>query len=230
MKRVNRLWPDEGAVGGAGPSGGWRMRPARVLVAASRLALDSAMDQAPALTPKDFVAAIRSIAATSDRAAFAMLFAHFAPRVKAYLMRLGAEPSAAEDLMQDVMLTVWRRAESYDPTLAGVSTWIFTVARNRRIDALRREKRPELDPSDPAFAADAPRPADDAVAAQQWESKLAAAIRDLPAEQSALLRLAYFEDRSHSDIAAALRLPLGTVKSRLRLAIARLRTRFEEER
>ena len=129
--------------------------------------------------------------------------------------------------MQDVMLTVWRRAESYDPSLAGVSTWIFAIARNRRIDALRREKRPELDPSDPAFAADAPRPADDAVAAQQLESKLAVAIRDLPVEQSELLRLAYFEGRSHSDIAAALRLPLGTVKSRMRLAYGRLRQKLE---
>lgn len=220
MKRVNRLWPDEGAVGGVAPA----------LVAASRLTLDCAMNQAPAPTPSDFAAAMRSIATIGDRGAFAMLFAHFAPRVKAYLMQLGAETSAAEDLMQEVMLTVWRRAESYDPALAGVSTWIFTIARNRRIDALRREKRPEFDPTDPAFAPDAPRPADDAVAAQQWETRLAAAIRQLPDEQADLLRLAFFEDRSHSDIAASLRLPLGTVKSRLRLAIARLRTRFEDER
>ena len=219
MKRVNRLW-DEGVVGGA----------AAALVAASRPALDSAMDQAPAPTPGDFVAAMRSIATSGDRDAFATLFAHFAPRVKTYLMQLGAEASAAEDLMQEVMLTVWRRAESYDPALAGVSTWIFTIARNRRIDALRREKRPEFDPSDPAFVPDAPRPADDAIAARQWERRLVAAIGELPEQQAKLLRLAFFEDRSHADIATALRLPLGTVKSRLRLAMARLRTRFEDER
>lgn|SRR5512134_2100020 len=219
MKRVNRLW-DEGVVGGA----------AVALVGASRPALDSAMDVAPAPKPGDFVAAMRAIATSGDRDAFATLFAHFAPRVKAYLMQLGAEASAAEDLMQEVMLTVWRRAESYDPALAGVSTWIFTIARNRRIDTLRREKRPEFDPNDPAFVPDAPRPADDAVAAWQWERRLVAAIDELPEQQAKLLRLAFFEDRSHADIAAALRLPLGTVKSRIRLAMARLRTRFEDER
>lgn len=219
MKRVNRLW-DEGVVGGA----------AVALVGASRPALDSAMDVAPAPKPGEFVAAMRAIATSGDRDAFATLFAHFAPRVKAYLMQLGAEASAAEDLMQEVMLTVWRRAESYDPALAGVSTWIFTIARNRRIDTLRREKRPEFDPNDPAFVPDAPRPADDAVAAWQWERRLVAAIDELPEQQAKLLRLAFFEDRSHADIAAALRLPLGTVKSRIRLAMARLRTRFEDER
>lgn len=219
MKRVNRLW-DEGVVGGA----------AVALVGASRPALDSAMDVAPTPKPGEFVAAMRAIATSGDRDAFATLFAHFAPRVKAYLMQLGAEASAAEDLMQEVMLTVWRRAESYDPALAGVSTWIFTIARNRRIDTLRREKRPEFDPNDPAFVPDAPRPADDAVAAWQWERRLVAAIDELPEQQAKLLRLAFFEDRSHADIAAALRLPLGTVKSRIRLAMARLRTRFEDER
>lgn len=175
------------------------------------------------------VDAVLAIARHGDRAAFACLFEFFAPRVKAYLMRLGADDGAAEDLMQDVMLTVWRRAPTYDPALAGVSTWIFTIARNRRIDALRRGRRPPMDMLEPELRPEAPATPDSAVAAQQWERRIAAAIATLPPEQSQMLRLAYFEDRSHSDIAEALKLPLGTVKSRLRLAIGRLRSIFESE-
>ena len=175
------------------------------------------------------VEAVLAIARHGDRAAFARLFGYFAPRVKAYLMRLGADDGAAEDLMQDVMLTVWRRAPTYDPALAGVSTWIFTIARNRRIDTLRRGRRPPLDMLEPELQPAPPTAPDNAVAAQQWERRIATAIATLPAEQSQMLRLAYFEDRSHSDIAQALTLPLGTVKSRLRLAIGRLRSIFETE-
>jgi RNA polymerase sigma factor (sigma-70 family) len=169
------------------------------------------------------------VADGGDRAAFAALFGHFAPRVKAYLLRLGADAATAEDLMQDVMVTVWRRAVTYDPAQAGVGTWIFTIARNKRIDALRRERRPELDPSDPAFAPDPPVEPERAAALGQWESRLGAALAALPREQSEMLRLAYFEDLSHGEIARRLGLPLGTVKSRVRLAIARLRERFPDD-
>ena len=179
--------------------------------------------------PVDHVALVGRIARDGDRAAFATLFAHFAPRVKGYLIRLGADRAAAEDVMQDVMLVVWRRATTYDPAQAGVATWIFTIARNKRIDALRREKRPEFDAADPAFAPDPPAAPDREAERGEWESHIAAAMKTLPAEQSDMLRLAYFEDLSHGDIAARLGLPLGTVKSRLRLAVARLRTRFSDE-
>jgi RNA polymerase sigma-70 factor (ECF subfamily) len=174
-------------------------------------------------------AAVQAVAQHADRAAFGRLFRHFAPRVKAYLMRLGADDGGAEDLMQDVMLTVWRRAPTYDPALAGVSTWIFTIARNRRIDAIRRCRRPEVDAEDPALRPESPALPDSAVAVQQWETRISRAISGLPPEQAEMLRLAYFEDRSHIDIADALNLPLGTVKSRLRLAIGRLRSIFEPE-
>ena len=180
-------------------------------------------------TAEDHAQALQAIARHGDRQAFARLFQFFAPRVKAYLMRLGADDAAAEDLMQDVMLTVWRRAPTYDPALAGVSTWVFTIARNRRIDALRRVKRPPTDTDEPALVPAAPIPPDSAVDAQQWEVRIAAAIATLPTEQAQMLKLAYFDDRSHSDIAETLKLPLGTVKSRLRLAIGRLRTVFEPE-
>lgn len=184
---------------------------------------DPAFAQAAAL-----VVALRAVATSHDRSAFAQLFAHFAPRVKAYLMRLGTAAGEAEDIMQDVMLTIWRRADSYDPAQAGVSTWVFTIARNRRIDILRRERRPALDASDPALQPEAPVQADQAAQAQEWEERLGTALEELPPEQGEMVRMAYYEDRSHSDIAQRLNIPLGTVKSRLRLAIARLRLRFEE--
>jgi RNA polymerase sigma factor (sigma-70 family) len=176
----------------------------------------------------DLTQTLLAVARQADRDAFARLFRHFAPRVKAYLMRLGSDDAAAEDLMQDVMLTVWRRAPTYDPALAGVSTWIFTIARNRRIDSLRRSRppRPADDPQLQPVSDDGP---ETAASARQWERRIARELTTLPREQVEMLRLAYFEDRSHSDIAAHLKLPLGTVKSRLRLAIARLRTTFTRE-
>jgi RNA polymerase sigma-70 factor (ECF subfamily) len=186
-------------------------------------------DTEGALSVESLGAALAAVAKHADRSAFAHLFRHFAPRVKAYLLRLGADEAAAEDLMQEVMLTVWRRAPTYDPSLAGVSTWIFTIARNRRIDALRRSGRPAGELDDPSLQPNAPASPDDFAAAQQWEEKIAAAIENLPPEQAEMLRLAYFDDRSHSEIAGALNVPLGTVKSRLRLAVGRLRSIFESE-
>jgi RNA polymerase sigma factor (sigma-70 family) len=176
---------------------------------------------------------ILRVARGRDRAAFATLFLHFAPRLKSCLMRLGAGAPEAEELAQEVMLTVWRRAEDFDPAQASAGTWIFAIARNRHIDAFRRERRPEIDPGDPALVPavvpDAPGAADDAVAAAEDRLRLEAAIGRLPAEQEALLRMAYFEDKAHGRIAQDTGLPLGTVKSRLRLALARLRRELGRE-
>ncbi len=168
-----------------------------------------------------------AVAERHDRQAFVQLFETFAPRVKAYLMRQGADQATAEDLVQDVMLTVWRRAALFDRSKAAVSTWVFTIARNRRIDTLRRARRPEIDPEDPALVREADDPADRVVEAAQRSESLHAAVAALPEEQAKLLRLAYFEDKSHSAIAAELALPLGTVKSRLRLAMGKLRSALE---
>lgn len=175
---------------------------------------------AAAMSPDDLLLAVGR---ARDRAAFAALFEHFAPRLKAYLRRLGADAPAAEELVQEVMLQVWRRAETFDPAQASAGTWVFTIARNRRIDALRREQRPEIDPDDPALVPDPVEPADRALETAQDSGRLRAAIRELPPEQAELLRMAYFEDKPHSVIAAERGLPLGTVKSRLRLALDRLR-------
>jgi RNA polymerase sigma-70 factor (ECF subfamily) len=169
------------------------------------------------------------VAREQDRSAFAELFGHFGPRVKSYLMRLGSDASGAEDLLQEVMLAVWRRAATYDPAQAGVATWIFTIARNKRIDALRRVPRGALDPNDPALQPEPPPSPDHEAEAVRWEGAIADAVAAMPREQAEILRLAYYEDISHSDIAARIGVPLGTVKSRLRLAMARLRTRFAEQ-
>jgi RNA polymerase sigma factor (sigma-70 family) len=126
------------------------------------------------------------------------------------------------------MVMVWRRAASFDSRRAAATTWLFTIARNKRIDALRRQRRPEIDLGDPALVPDPAPGADEPVLANERGRRLADALAALPAEQAALIRLAYFDDRAHSDIAAETQLPLGTVKSRLRLALVKLRRALEE--
>ena len=172
---------------------------------------------------------VEAIGRDRDRAAFATLYSYFAPRVKGWLIRQGADPAAAEELAQESLLMVWTRAATFDRRQSSVSTWLFTIARNKRIDALRREKRPEFDPLDPALVP-APAAAQDAAYdAVQDEERLQRVIATLPAEQAELLHLAFYEDRSHRDIAVLRGLPLGTVKSRLRLALARLRKALDGE-
>ena len=168
---------------------------------------------------------IRAVAERGDRVAFARIFAFYGPRVKAYLRRLGAEDAVAEDLTQDVMLALWRRAQQFDRTRAALSTWVYTIARNKRIDALRRERRPEFDPEDPALVGDnesAPR-GDHFAETEQARRVVMDAVAKLPPEQAQLLRVFYFDEKPHSVIADELGLPLGTVKSRLRLALSKLR-------
>jgi RNA polymerase sigma-70 factor (ECF subfamily) len=166
---------------------------------------------------------IVAIGTRQDRSAFAALFAHFAPRVKAYLVRTGSDSSAADELTQEVMLLVWRKAERYDAAQANAATWIFTIARNKRIDKFRRERHLDFNPDDPTLAPEPERLPDHRLEAAEQAEKLTRAIATLPDEQGSLLRLAFYEGKSHSIIAAEVGLPLGTVKSRLRLALARLR-------
>ena len=173
---------------------------------------------------------MQAIVEDGDRDAFAALFEHFAPRVKGYLLRLGMVGSAAEDLAQEVLLTVWHKAASYDVTQASVSTWIFTIARNKRIDVLRRENRPQIDPNDPALVQEPPSMADEVVAAVDQAKNIRDAIALLPAEQAELVKLAFFGDLPHGQIAEETGLPLGTVKSRLRLALIKLRKALGDDR
>jgi RNA polymerase sigma-70 factor (ECF subfamily) len=169
---------------------------------------------------------MRAVAEAGDRAAFATLYAHFAPRLKAYLMRLGTADDVAEEVAQESLIIAWRRAASFDPAQASVATWLFTIARNKRIDRLRREKRPEFDPHDPALVPEAPAQPNEGLDAVRDESRLRAALQTLPEEQTRLLKLAFFSDLSHRDIAEKERLPLGTVKSRIRLALAKLKAQL----
>jgi len=156
-----------------------------------------------------------------DREAFAALFEHFAPRVKGFLMKSGADAALAEECAQDVMVTLWNKAAQFDPARASVSTWIFTIARNRRIDFLRKQRRP--DPEDLTWGP-APEPDQaDVLALQQDTDRLGAAMQKLPEAQRDLIEKAYFRDLSQSEIAALTGLPLGTIKSRIRLALDRLR-------
>ena len=168
-------------------------------------------------------ALIECVAQRQDRAAFAALFGHFAPRVKAWMLRGGMSPTAAEELAQETMLTVWRKEHLFDAERAGASTWIFTTARNLRIDAVRRERHPSDLMPDPSEEPDAPPQADRVIAAAQQEVRIRSALGLLPPEQAEVIRKAFFEDKVHAEIEKELGIPLGTVKSRLRLAMTRLR-------
>ncbi len=169
----------------------------------------------------NWAALIVRVSAHQDQAAFAELFRHFAPRVKAFLVRSGAGETMAEECAQEAMATVWRKAGMFDPTRASAATWIFTIARNRRIDMLRKQRRPE--PEDLPWGPEHEPDQADAMALAQETEKLGAAIKALPEKQRILIERAYFGDLSHSEIAAETGLPLGTIKSRIRLALERLR-------
>ncbi len=173
-------------------------------------------------------AMIQAIAQGHDRAAFDDLFRYFAPRVKAWMLRTGCNTAAAEDIAQEAMLNVWRKARLFDPSRSTTATWIFTIARNLRIDAIRRERHPSTllqDSPEETDPADLP---DRILDHARRDSRIRAALSQLPAGQQALIRQAFFEDKSHTAIEKELGIPLGTVKSRLRLAIARLRTNLED--
>ena len=169
------------------------------------------------------------VAEKQDRTAFAELFSYYAPRVKSYLMRLGADGAAAEEITQDVMVTVWRKAGLFDSRQASVSTWIFRIARNRRIDVFRRTRRPDLDPEETMILPAAIEAPGDRIEAMETEARVREAMRDLPEEQLLLLRLAFYEGLSHREIAEKLDVPLGTVKSRIRLAFAKMKSRLGDE-
>ena len=166
---------------------------------------------------------IRAIAESRDRAAFASLFEFYAPRIKAMLMRLGAAADAAEDFAQETLLTVWRKAASFDPARASASAWIFTIARNLRVDRLPGDNRAKLYAPYDLVEPEAPENPDTALNAAERDARVRAALKELSQEQVRVVQLSFFEGRAHGDIAELLNLPLGTVKSRVRLAMARLR-------
>jgi RNA polymerase sigma-70 factor (ECF subfamily) len=173
--------------------------------------------------PRDAVQVLQAIA-RRDREAFACAFDYYAPRLKSFMMKSGTSPDRAEELAQETMVTVWRKAALFDPQKASASAWIYTIARNLRIDGLRRDRRGDR----LAVVLDEPpaeEPQPDAILAMtQTAEAMRDAVQALPPDQAEVIKLSFFEDMPHSDIATALGLPLGTVKSRVRLALQRLRT------
>ena len=161
------------------------------------------------------------IKTNKSEAAFARLFYHFAPRIKAFLIKSGADVGLAEECAQEVMVTVWNKAHLFDPSRASASTWIFTIARNKKIDALRKQLRPT--PDNLGWGPEHEPDQEEMVGLQQETEKLGQAIANLPDKQRVLVERAYFEEMSHNEIAEATGLPLGTIKSRIRLALERLR-------
>jgi len=162
-----------------------------------------------------------------DRAAFAQLFRHFAPRVKAFLMKAGTEAALAEDCAQDVLATVWQKAHLFDPSRASVATWVFTIARNRRIDRIRRDVHmPTTELGDYDEPSEAPE-GEELLGRKQEDGLVARALQSIPEEQRQILVLSFVEDMPQSEIAMKLSIPLGTVKSRMRLAYGHLRRILE---
>lgn len=181
-------------------------------------------------TVDDSAELIEAVAQRQDRAAFAELFRRFAPRVKAFVMRSGADPDMAQEVAQETMVLVWRRAETFDRTRAGAATWIFTIARNKRIDLLRRATHAGFDPEDYVlFSTEAPESADNAAIGRQMRERIGVVMQALTPDQIEVLRMAFFQDKSHSVIAREMKLPLGTVKSRIRLALSRLREAMQSD-
>jgi len=162
-----------------------------------------------------------------DRDAFRALFSYFAPRLKSFFLRRGMDDGSAEDLAQETMLRIWHHASQFDPSRAAPAAWVFGIARNLRADMLRRElRRPvELTLPEPYAPEESPEAA--AINAQQ-EVRLRDALRALPAPQQDAVRTAYLNGMPHSEAHQTLGIALGTLKSRLRLALVRLRTALDE--
>lgn len=177
----------------------------------------------PAKNHDEHVALMEAIVKHQSREAFADLFNQFAPKLKAYYRKGGIEPTLAEDLAQETMLSVWRHAAKFSAAIGSPSTWIFTIARNALIDHVRRQKSRQGDLNDPSLQPPPVDIADDLIDAQQRYKSLKGGLGKLPEEQANILKMAFFDHKAHSEIAAETGLPLGTVKSRIRLAMQRLR-------
>lgn len=163
-----------------------------------------------------------------DRAAFAALFDHFAPRLKGFIMRSGTPAGQAEEIVQEVMLTVWRKAEQFDPARAQVAAWVYQIARNRQIDVIRKERRPMPEEIDRDTETE-PDPGEILIVGQE-ERALKQALAQLKPDQREAIEKAYWGEFSHQDISSQTGLPLGTIKSRIRLGLERLRRELKDLR
>ena len=181
-------------------------------------------------SPEELISLIYAVAREQDRNAFAQLFAYFAPRIKSFLLRSGLADSVAEEVTQEVMIAVWQKASYFDPGKAGASTWVFTIARNQRIDRLRRTQSRTADNIlDPSDEPDMPPSGEDITITAEREEGVRKALASLPSDQATIVRLSFFAEKPHAEIAQELGIPLGTVKSRVRLALNRLRTLLDND-
>lgn len=178
--------------------------------------------------PENWSALLAGVAVSQDKALYIQLYRHFAPKVKAYILRLGLVEATAEELAQEVMLSMWRKAHLYKPEKAAASTWIFTLARNQSIDWMRRQKYPEYSLDHWHESAEATLVLDPVEQTVMCD-RIAAVINELPDSQSQVIYMSFFEGRSHSEIANKLKIPLGSVKSRIRLAAEKLKLKLRGE-
>lgn len=173
-------------------------------------------------------AAMLAVRDDRDRDAFVLLFDHFAPRLKGFVMRTGTGSGQAEEIVQEVMLTVWRKADQFDPERAQVSAWIYQITRNRQIDVLRKENRPL--PEELSHNVDQEPDAGQIMAVEQEADQLKDALGRLKPDQRDIIEQAYLGELTHQEISTQTGLPLGTIKSRIRLGLERLRHELKELR
>jgi len=175
-----------------------------------------------------------SVGENRDRRAFAQLFEHFGPLLKGFAHASRNEgwfPGLGDDLVQEVMIKVWNKAAGYNAEKASATTWIYTVARNCRIDMLRRKSNTQhlpLENEDYWHEPDEVTPIS-LLQQKRSEDKVQASLAQLPKEQDQILRKVYLEGKSHAEASAELGLPLGTVKSRVRLALQKMQIIVSKE-
>ena len=179
-------------------------------------------------TANPFVAAILNIAESQDIGSFKKIFEYFSPRLKSFLMKSGAEESIAEEIIQETMTIIWTKADYYDPKVASPSTWIYTIARNKKIDILRKSRKAILEDIETAVLPAVEPKTEENIEHDQKFDLIAQQLDSLPKDQLDLLKMNFFEEKSHSEISELTGIPLGTVKSRIRLALEKIRAKLDK--
>ncbi len=200
-----------------------RSNPGNIMVAKPTL------ESEPRPNASEFAACISRIATERDQPAFERLFRYFAPRIKSYCLKLGADASAAEEVTQEAMVSIWRNAGQFDPSKAAPSTWVFTIARNLVIDRFRKNRRPQFDLNDPALVPEDQLAPDQLIEQTELQENIRQIVDALSANERNVLMLSFFENLSHFEISRRLSLPVGTVKSRIRLAFGKIRSKLQAQ-
>ena len=176
-----------------------------------------------------FIEALAKVAESQDISSFKKIFDYFSPRLKSFLMRSGADEAIAEEIIQETMTIIWTKADYYDPKVASPSTWIYTIARNKKIDILRKSRKAILEDIDTAILPPIESKADENIEHDQKFEMVSQYLDDLPEDQLNLLKMNFFEEKSHGEISEITKIPLGTVKSRIRLALEKIRGKLEQD-